>query len=167
MQAPAAPADVTAPAPAAPTIEARDLDSVCAIWPAVVELVRGENALLGAVICEAQPVAVDGEDLTLAFASTAQFLKKKAEDRDYRAAVSEALRAVAGGRWRLSYELREEQADADPSESPARSEEEWVARFMREFDAEELTEDGEPVDAQDARADERGAQPVISNEKGA
>jgi DNA polymerase-3 subunit gamma/tau len=167
MQAPAAPADVTAPAPVAPTIEARDLDSVCAIWPAVVELVRGENALLGAVICEAQPVAVDGEDLTLAFASTAQFLKKKAEDRDYRAAVSEALRAVAGGRWRLSYELREEQAAADPSESPARSEEEWVARFMREFDAEELTEDGEPVDAQDARADERGAQPVISNEKGA
>ena len=146
---------------------ARDLDSVCAIWPAVVALVRGENALLGAVICEAQPVAVDGEDLTLAFASTAQFLKKKAEDRDYRAAVSEALRAVAGGRWRLSYELREEQAAADPSESPARSEEEWVARFMREFDAEELTEDGEPVDAQDARADERGAHPVISNEKGA
>jgi DNA polymerase III subunit gamma/tau len=167
MQAPAASADVTAPAPVAPTIEARDLDSVCAIWPAVVALVRGENALLGAVICEAQPVAVDGEDLTLAFASTAQFLKKKAEDRDYRAAVSEALRAVAGGRWRLSYELREEQAAADPSESPARSEEEWVARFMREFDAEELTEDGEPVDAQDARADERGAQPVISNEKGA
>jgi DNA polymerase-3 subunit gamma/tau len=146
---------------------ARDLDSVCAIWPAVVELVRGENALLGAVICEAQPVAVDGEDLTLAFASTAQFLKKKAEDRDYRAAVSEALRAVAGGRWRLSYELREQLAAADPSESPERSEEEWVARFMREFDAEELAEDGEPVDAQDARADERGAQPVISNEKGA
>jgi DNA polymerase-3 subunit gamma/tau len=167
MQAPAASADVTAPAPVAPTIEARDLDSVCAIWPAVVELVRGENALLGAVICEAQPVAVDGEDLTLAFASTAQFLKKKAEDRDYRAAVSEALRAVAGGRWRLSYELREEQAAADPSESPVRSEEEWVSRFMREFDAEELTEDGEPVDAQDARTDERGAQPVISNEKGA
>jgi DNA polymerase III subunit gamma/tau len=166
MQAPTAP-EVAAPAPLAPAIEARDLDSVCAIWPAVVELVRGENALLGAVICEAQPVAVDGEDLTLAFASTAQFLKKKAEDRDYRAAVSEALRAVAGGRWRLSYELREELAAADPSESPERSEEEWVARFMREFDAEELTEDGEPVDAQDARADERGAQPVVSNEKGA
>jgi DNA polymerase III subunit gamma/tau len=166
MQAPTAP-EVAAPTPAAPAIEARDLDSVCAIWPAVVELVRGENALLGAVICEAQPVAVDGEDLTLAFASTAQFLKKKAEDRDYRAAVSEALRAVAGGRWRLSYELREELAAADPSESPERSEEEWVARFMREFDAEELTEDGEPVDAQDARAGERGVQPVISNEKGA
>ena len=28
---------------------------------------------------------------------------------------------------------------------------------MREFDAEELTEDGEHADAQDARGDERGA----------
>ncbi|MGH2865297.1 MAG: DNA polymerase III subunit gamma/tau [Solirubrobacteraceae bacterium] len=146
-------------------IAARDLDSVCAIWPAVVELVRSENALLGAVICEAQPVALDGEDLTLAFASTAQFLKKKAEDREYRAAVGEALGAVAGGRWRLSYELREELAAADPSEPRERSEEEWVARFMREFDAKELTEDGEPVDARGR--DERGAQPVTSNEKGA
>jgi DNA polymerase-3 subunit gamma/tau len=151
----------------APEPAVRDLESVRAVWPAVVELVRGENGLLGAVICEAQPVAVDGEDLTLAFASTAQFLKKKAEDPNYRAAVGEALRAVAGGRWRLLYELRDELAAADRPDSPARSEEEWVARFMREFDAEELTEKGEPVDAQDARADERRAQPVISNEKGA
>jgi len=146
---------------------ARDLESVCAVWPAVVELVRAENALLGAVICEAQPVAVDGDDLTLAFASTAQFLKKKAEDPDYRAAVGEALHAVAGGRWRLSYELRDELAAADQPGRPERSEEEWVARFMREFDAEELTGEREPVDAQDARGDERDAQPVISNEKGA
>jgi DNA polymerase-3 subunit gamma/tau len=151
----------------APEPAVRDLESVRAVWPAVVELVRGENGLLGAVICEAQPVAVDGDDLTLAFASTAQFLKKKAEDPNYRAAVGEALRAVAGGRWRLSYELRDELAAADGPDSPERSEEEWVARFMREFDAEELTDEGEPVDAQDARADERGAQPVISNEKGA
>jgi DNA polymerase III subunit gamma/tau len=155
------------PASTSATTAVRDLDSVSAIWPAVVELVRGENALLGAVICEAQPVAVDGEDLTLAFASTAQFLKKKAEDREYRAAVGEALRAVAGGRWRLSYELREELATVDGAASGERSEEEWVAHFMHEFDAVEIADDGEPLDAQDAREDERGAQPVISNEKGA
>jgi DNA polymerase-3 subunit gamma/tau len=164
-EAVAAPAQVAAAGAPEPAV--RDLESVRAVWPAVVELVRAENGLLGAVICEAQPVAVDGDDLTLAFASTAQFLKKKAEDPNYRAAVGEALRAVAGGRWRLSYELRDELAAADGPDSPERSEEEWVARFMREFDAEELTDRGEPVDAQDARADERGAQPVISNEKGA
>jgi DNA polymerase-3 subunit gamma/tau len=167
-EAVAAPAQVHEPAAAgAPEPAVRDLESVCAVWPAVVELVRAENGLLGAVICEAQPVAVDGDDLTLAFASTAQFLKKKAEDPNYRAVVGEALRAVAGGRWRLSYELRDELAAVDRPDAPERSEEEWVARFMREFDAEELTDEGESVDAQDARGDERGAQPVISNEKGA
>jgi len=134
-----------------PQPAARDLESVCALWPAVVDLVRGEHALLGAVVCEARPVAVDGEDLTLAFASTAQFLKKKAEDPANRAAVGEALRAVAGGRWRLSYELRDELAGEDLPQQREQSEEEWVARFMREFDAEELTEE----------------HAVTSNEKGA
>jgi DNA polymerase-3 subunit gamma/tau len=153
------------PAPEPPTIEVRDLSSVCAIWPAVVELVRGENARLGAAIEASLPVGVEGDELTLAFSSS--FLKKQAEKPDDRAIVGKALQAIAGGRWRLSYELRDELAAADTGEPQQRSEEEWVARFMREFDAEELTEDGEPVDAQDARADERGAQPVISNEKGA
>jgi hypothetical protein len=151
-------------------VAARDLESVCALWPAVVELVRAEHSLLGAVICEARPVAVDGDDLTLAFASSAQFLKKKAEDPNYRAAVSEALRSIAGGRWRLSYELRDELAGEDRAESSGHSEEEWVARFMREFDAEEVTEWDAAPGARDAGEDARenggGAQPVISNEKG-
>ena len=133
---------------------------------------RGENGLLGAVICEARPVAVDGEDLTLAFAPSAQFLKKKAEDPAYRAAVGEALRAIAGGRWRLSYELREELDSEERPSSPQHSEEEWVARFMQEFDAEEIdgeeSEVGRPEPGvQDARDDELGAQAVTSNEKGA
>jgi DNA polymerase-3 subunit gamma/tau len=147
---------------------ARDLESVCAVWPAVVELVRAEHSLLGAVICEARPVAVDGDDLTLAFASSAQFLKKKAEDPNYRAAVSEALRSIAGGRWRLSYELSDELAGGDRPGSSQHTEEEWVARFMQEFDAQEVAEWGsEAGGATDEREHAGGAQPVISNEKGA
>ncbi len=65
------------------------------------------------MIGEARPVAVDGEELTLAFPSTAEFFKKKAEDPANRVAVGEALRALAGGRWRLRYELREEPASAE------------------------------------------------------
>jgi len=164
MQAPTAP-QVAAPAAVAPTIEVRDLPSVGAIWPAGVELVRGENARLGAAIEASLPVGIEGDELTLAF--TSSFLKKQAEKPADRAIVGNALQAIAGGRWRLSYELRDEVAAADAGEPQQRSEEEWVARFMREFDAEEIAEDREPVDAQDARADERGAQPVISNEKGA
>jgi hypothetical protein len=153
------------PASASPMSAVRDLDSVCAIWPAVVELVRGENARLGAAIETSLPVGVEGDELTLAFRSS--FLKKQAEKPEDRAVIGNALQSLAGGRWRLSYELRDELAAADPSEPQDRSEEEWVARFMREFDAEEIADgDGEPLDAQDAE-DERGAQPVISNEKGA
>jgi DNA polymerase III subunit gamma/tau len=135
----------------------RDIESIYALWPAVVDLVRSEHALLGAVIGEARPVAVDGEELTLAYPFTAEFYKKKAEDPANRAAVGEALAALAGGRWRLRYELRDTPASEGEQGSPARSEEEWVARFMEEFDAEELT------DAQE----ERGAQAATSNEKGA
>jgi hypothetical protein len=94
--------------------------------------------MLGALIAEAQPVAAKDEDLTLAFAATAQFLKRKAEDPANRSAVGEALRSVTGRRWRLSYELREELDRAGRPE--INSEEEWVARFMEEFDAEEITE---------------------------
>ncbi len=177
-EGPPAPADDAPPAAAREPPRSQDLEALRSLWPAVVELVRGEHALLGALIAEARPVAVDGEDLTLAFASTAQFLKKKAEDPDNRAAVGEALRAVAGGRWRLSYELREELGTDDRAGAAERSEEEWVARFMREFDAEEVPggeagPGGSEIAAEQARdgeepsEDERGAHAVTSNERGA
>jgi DNA polymerase-3 subunit gamma/tau len=155
----------------------RDIESLYALWPAVVDLVRSEHALLGAVIGEARPVAVDGEELTLAYPFTAEFYKKKAEDPANRVAVGEALGTLAGGRWRLRYELRETPASEENELTQERSEEEWVARFVDEFDAEELTdtEDAAPGggSAQEAGGDardddERGALPATtSNEKGA
>jgi DNA polymerase-3 subunit gamma/tau len=120
-----------------PVVAANDLESLQALWPAVVELVGMENKMLSAVLVDTRPVTMAGEDLTVAFASSAAFLKKKAEHPDNRAIVSDALRQLSGGRWRLSYELLEADADA-ASELPAPTEEEWVARFMEEFDAEEL-----------------------------
>jgi DNA polymerase-3 subunit gamma/tau len=162
MGAPESMAGVGASAVAEPAVVvAADLESLCALWPAVVDLVRSEHALLGACIAEAQPVAIDGEDLTLAFAATAQFHKKKAEDPANRMAVGEALGTIAGGRWRLSYELREQSTADERAGADERSEEEWVARFMQEFDAEEvLGEDEPPVEGA------RGTQAVTSNEKG-
>jgi hypothetical protein len=120
--------------------------------------VRGENALLGALIAEARPVAVSGGELILAFASTAQFLKKKAEDPANRMTVSEALRAVTGSSFRLSYELRE--VAADPGATGV-SEEDWVRRFIDEFDAEEL--DGD-FDSDESGSERRA---LTGNEKGA
>jgi DNA polymerase III subunit gamma/tau len=151
--------------------DAPDLESVRSVWPAVVELVRGENARLGAAIQTSRPVELDGEDLTLAFASS--FLKKQAERPADRATVGEALRAVMGVRWRLSYELRDEPPAEDRQASSEHAEEEWVARFMQEFDAEEITSEeagpgGLPaLDGAGSDDRERGAEAVTSNEKGA
>jgi DNA polymerase-3 subunit gamma/tau len=151
---------------AGPAAAPRDLESLCALWPAVVELVRGENALLGALIAEAQPVEIDAEDLTVAFASSKPFLRKKASVPLNRAAVTEALRAVTGLRWRLSFELSDALGEGQgESSEPARSEEEWVRRVMEEFDAEELPGEWDRVqEGIDARREELEA--AGSEEKG-
>jgi DNA polymerase III subunit gamma/tau len=120
---------------------ASDLEALCAAWPAVVSAVRSDNALLGAVIGEARPQVLTEDDLTLSFASTAAFLKKKAEDPANRRTVSEALRRIAGRTLRLSYELREELPESE-AQTRAPTEEEVVALLMSEFDAEELPHDG-------------------------
>jgi hypothetical protein len=139
-----------------------DLDSMAMMWPAVVDLVRSENALLGALIAEARPVELRAEELTLAFASP--FLKKKAEDPSNRMIVGEALRVVTGTRWQLAYELREGVVAAEPDlQGDEHSEERRLARFMEEFDAEEIPYEVPP--AQPGRAPE---EPTLTrNEKGA
>ena len=149
-----------------------DLEAIVGLWPAVVDLVRGENALIAAVIGEARPVAVNGEDLTLAFAAGDQFLKKKAEDPANRVTVAEALKSLSGGRWRVSYELREDGGPEDRPEASGRSEEDWIRRFVEEFDAEEISGDGSGVEGEPAREgsavqEEQGGHPVTSNQKGA
>jgi hypothetical protein len=89
------------------------------------------------LIAEARPVDLRAEELTLAFASP--FLKKKAEDPSNRMTVGEALRVVTGTRWQLTYELREGVvAEQQGGEGEEHSEERWLARFMDEFDAEEI-----------------------------
>jgi hypothetical protein len=149
------------------SVAAEDLAPLLAWWPAVVELVRDGNAMLGACIQDARPVDVTGEDLTVAFG--APFLKKKAEKPDNRAAVTAALQDVTGRRWRLSYELHDG-IDAAEGDAPAPlTEQEWVERFIDEFDAEELPgEDakrgsgGEPGETQRSHGE-----PVTSEQKGA
>jgi DNA polymerase III subunit gamma/tau len=141
----AAPAASAVPTEAPVEREPQDLESLRGLWRAVIDLVRAENALLAALMAEAQPVAVAGEDVTIAFAPTAQFLKKKAEDPANRVTVTEALREITGRKWRLSYALREEIEGEGQDQPRGHSEEEWVRRFMEEFDAEELPGDWTPA----------------------
>jgi DNA polymerase-3 subunit gamma/tau len=117
-----------------------ELDDATACWPAVVDLVRAENAMLAALLSDARPIAVRDQELTLAFPGGAAFLKKKAEQDDYRRVAGEALQAVTGQRLVLRYELRDVE-DEVSSANQVLSGEELVRRFMEEFDAEEVFED--------------------------
>ena len=125
--------------PAPPASASLALDDAAACWPAVVDLVRGENAMLAALLSDARPVAVGERELTLAFPGGAAFLKRKAEQEDHRRVAGEALQAVTGQRLALRYELRDGE-EAEEGETIL-SGEELVQRFMEEFDAEEVLED--------------------------
>jgi DNA polymerase-3 subunit gamma/tau len=127
------------PAHAAPA-SALDLDVALASWPAVVDMVRGRNVMLGALLADARPVSVGEREVTIAFPSGAAFLKRKAEQDDYRRVTAEALRTVTGSALALRYELREADDPAAQPGTPALSGEELVRRFLEEFDAEELLE---------------------------
>jgi DNA polymerase III subunit gamma/tau len=126
------------PDPAPPPV-ALDLDAAAASWPAVVDLVRAENAMLAALLSDARPVAVGERELTLAFPGGAAFLKRKAEQEDHRRTTGEALKAVTGQKLVLRYELRDD--EAEPEGVPVLSGEELVRRFIEEFDAEEVLEE--------------------------
>jgi DNA polymerase III subunit gamma/tau len=172
--APPAPEAASAPAArapeavSAPVLEVRDLAAVSSLWSAVVDMVRSANGMLGACLDEARPVALEGEELTLAYPFSAEFYKKKAEEPANRAAVGEALSALLGGRWRVRYELREAPEPRAVEEPTEQTDEEWVARFVDEFDAEEITDDWEPsTSGGGGQDDERGARAATGNEKGA
>jgi DNA polymerase III subunit gamma/tau len=127
---------VAAPA-AVVTLPASDLDS---LWPAVHESVKAEHGLLGAVLNEAVPAVLTDTELTLAFAPSAAFLKRKAEDPANRAVMIDTLQRLTGRRYRISFELREDLA-AQEQNGGVPTEEEIVARLVAELDAEELPED--------------------------
>jgi DNA polymerase III subunit gamma/tau len=120
-----------------------DLDGLRAVWPAVIDKVMSENALCAALLADATPVAVDGPIVTVAFPPTADFLRRKADDDGYRRCVAEAVRTVTGATAQISYVLAElPAAEEHHVAAPAPpTEDEWVRRFVAEFDAEEVVPD--------------------------
>jgi DNA polymerase-3 subunit gamma/tau len=84
---------------------------------------------------------VGERDLTLAFPGGAAFLKRKAEQDDYRRMTADALRAVTGHQLALRYELRDVQEEEQAGGEEVLSGEELVRRFLEEFDAEEIHEE--------------------------
>ncbi|MGH2909785.1 MAG: hypothetical protein ACRDK8_10860, partial [Solirubrobacteraceae bacterium] len=123
-----------------------ELATVAACWPAVIDIVRQDNQLLGALLVDARPVSLEGSDVTLAFPKSKAFAQRKAQQDDYRRATAEALRSVVGAPLNLRYELRDlaESEDAPggaPAAEPGLSQEELVRRLVDEFDAQEVLDD--------------------------
>jgi DNA polymerase-3 subunit gamma/tau len=126
--------------PAQPAAAALDIEGLIAVWPDVLDTIRASNAMLGAVVDDARPVELEGDRLVLAFGQDAAFLRRKAEERATRSALTEAVRAVTGHALTFSYELREGHAPAPPQPL---SDDELVARLKDEFGAEELGDSDE------------------------
>jgi hypothetical protein len=120
----------------------------------VIEAVRSENALCAALLADTLPIAVDGAQVTVAFPPSADFLRRKANHDGYRECVATALRTVTGSRARIAYVL----AELPPAGDLARpapelpTEDEWVRRFVAEFDAEEILSDPEPGPTSESEA---------------
>jgi DNA polymerase III subunit gamma/tau len=139
-----APAAVAEPDPTPDTrhpTPSFDLEHLQSLWPAAVEAVRGENAMVGALLAEARPAELEGNCLTVAFAEGAAFSKKKAENN--RALLAKALRDLTGHSLELVYELRDgEDGHAGYSEaSSSLDEEQLIERLKQEFGATDFFDD--------------------------
>ena len=143
-------------APPPPESETRaaapaSLDGLRDVWPAVLDHLKTTNVLCASVLAESRPVELRSGELTVAFPPGSEFLRRKADTETYRACVLEALKAVTGQAPTLAYELRELEVGMaaaggtdGPGNPPPLTEEEWVARFVTEFDAEEIIPEAPP-----------------------
>ena len=127
--------------PAEPPSPALDLSALRTLWPSVVDAIRAENAMVGALLGEARPTELGDEGLTVAFPPSAAFSKRKAEAN--RALVQDNLRRLTGRGLVLRFELAEVPTESElPSPAaPVLSEDELLERLKQEFGAREIFED--------------------------
>ena len=128
-----------------------DLDRVAGLWPAVLDHMRQSGAgLLSAAIGAARPVSVDADSavLEVAFPPSAAFNRRKAEVKENRDRVVDAVRAVVGTTLRPVYVTLEEEGEAEtapaqtaPDPAGPEADDDLYERFVSEFDAEVLIDD--------------------------
>ena len=117
------------------------LERLRALWPAVVDQVRSENAMVGACLEGARPAMLEGDCLTIAFPVLAGFSRKTVERN--RELLQTALRALTGHALTLDYEASD---DADSAGGPVLAEEELVERLKSEYGATEVFESSPPTE---------------------
>jgi DNA polymerase-3 subunit gamma/tau len=132
------------PAAAQPAENVPPSPELHTLWPAVLERVRdGEGGeMMAALLADARPVALEEDVLVLAYPASASFSKRKLEDRSNGQRLGRAVELVAGRPIVVRFEVGDAESDSDPAAAapPAMSEEELIARFKDEFDAEDVEE---------------------------
>jgi DNA polymerase-3 subunit gamma/tau len=117
------------------------LERLRGVWPAVIEeLRRSGNAICATALADSRPIAVEGSQVTVAFPPSAAYLRRTAEDEDYRACVVAAIGTVTGSTAQIAYVLDEPAAEA---EAPPPTADDFVQRVKAEFDAEEIDPESE------------------------
>jgi DNA polymerase III subunit gamma/tau len=136
--APRAAAAGGAQAVAVPKEEAEselDVEFVRGLWPAALDAVRAENAMVAALLADARPNTISGSKLTVSFPEGAEFSRKKADAN--RELLQTALRGLTGRSLGVTFDL----SAPPPGEGeprPAMSEDELLERLKAEFKAEEV-----------------------------
>jgi DNA polymerase III subunit gamma/tau len=115
-----------------------DIEFVRGLWPAVLDAVRAENAMVAALLGDARANEIAGSQLTVSFPEGAEFSRKKADAN--RELLQTALRGLTGRSLGITFDL----SAPPPGEGeppPAMSEEELLERLKAEFQAEEVFDD--------------------------
>jgi DNA polymerase-3 subunit gamma/tau len=121
-----------------------DLERLQSLWPAVVDAVRTQNAMVGACLEGARPTALEGDCVTIAFPVFAGFSRKTVERN--REILQGSLRAVTGRTLALEYTATDEPVETTGATSL--SEEELIERLKRDYGATEVFAD-EPTGAEE------------------
>ena len=117
-----------------------DIELLRGLWPAALDAVREQNAMVAALLGEARPSAIAGSELTVSFPAGAEFSRKKADAN--RELLQTALRGLTGRSVGVKFDL----GAPPPGEGEplaAMSEDELLERLKAEFKAEEVFDDDE------------------------
>jgi DNA polymerase-3 subunit gamma/tau len=128
------------------------------LWPAVLERVRETEGgeMMAALLAEARPLALEDDVLVLSYPASASFSKRKIEDRANGERLTQALRLVSGRPLAARFEIHDGPDGHDEPSAPAvrLTEDELIARFKSEFDAEDVAGEQEQAGEAAAAAEE-------------
>jgi hypothetical protein len=111
-----------------------DLQGVADAWPAMLDALKADSPVLAGALSKCKPVSVADDTITLAWAASDAFHKKRAEQPINGQLVGEKLRELTGASLALAHEVTDDATTQQQLMDP----DHFVQRLQDEFDAQEL-----------------------------